>query len=158
MPVDDGETLEMIKHAPALAPQAYHALIPHPTLVAHERFPEVAAPYDYVQMNAAEARALAPTDDINELALCLRRGLGEGKEFAITNGSRPGLLWADGAWWLITPPAVEVVSDVGSGDLFCTAWVIARGLRRAGAQPALTYALSATAAAIGGGRVRPFQP
>jgi sugar/nucleoside kinase (ribokinase family) len=140
-----------------LAPDAYRAFIPHPSLVGHDTFAAVARTHTYCQMNAAEAQLLDPTtSDVAKHALRLLFLLGEEREFAITNGRNRGYLWADGRWWTVDPPQVQVASDVGAGDVFVTAWVIARHFYKANAKAALNYALRATAAAISGAPIPPF--
>jgi sugar/nucleoside kinase (ribokinase family) len=151
------ETVDLLKSLPALAPQAYLALEVHPDLVGDARFLEVAALYDYVQMNAAEAERLPVTGGLESRFAYLRNELGADKDFTVTNGGGRGLLSADGLILPVVPAVVPVVSDVGAGDVLCTAWVIARVFYRADAAAALAYALEATAATISrAGPIAPF--
>ncbi len=127
-----------------MAPRSYRVLMPHPTLIAHADFPWVARMFHDNQMNAAEVNLLDPaTDNLVVLADRLLDLVGEDHDLAITNGDQVGRLRADGQWWPIVPAPVETTSDVGAGDMFGMAWVIARRFFHAGAPEALDYALRA---------------
>jgi sugar/nucleoside kinase (ribokinase family) len=157
MPIADGaegtETVAMLCGLADMAPHGYRALTPHPSLITHAEFARVAWRFRYIQMNAAEASLVAPSC-INLVALADRwlDLLGEDHELAITNGDQVGHLWADGQWWPIVPAPVETTSDVGAGDTFGTAWVVARRFFRRGVPEALDYALRAAASFLVEGR------
>jgi sugar/nucleoside kinase (ribokinase family) len=161
MPVADGAegeaTIAMLCGLAEMASEGYRALIPHPTFTAHSRFAEVARQFTYLQVNADEARVLAPAiDDLTALGDRWLDLLGEDRELAITNGDRVGHLWVDGEWWPIVPAPVETMSDVGAGDIFGSAWVVARGFFRAGVPAALDYAVHTAATFLAGGQALPY--
>lgn len=132
-----------------LAPNAYRALLPHPSLVCHPMFAEVARQFDYVQMNLAEARLTgSPDASVDAIVPRLHDLLAGDVEFAITNGGALGYLWADHHPWAIKPFHVEIMEDVGGGDIFCSAWVVARQFFHLRAKPALRFALIAAAAGM----------
>ena len=109
-------------------------------------------------MNAAEANLVAPSSgNLVALADRLLDLLGEDHELAITNGDQVGRLWADGQWLPIVPAPVETTSDVGAGDTFGTAWVVARRFFRCGVPEVLDYALRAAASFLVEGRAIPYQ-
>jgi sugar/nucleoside kinase (ribokinase family) len=155
---DDPQTVDLLKRLPGLAPRADCALAPHATLPGHHRFGEIASRYDSVHMNLREAEQLPVSGPRADRVAYLRRLLGEDTDIAITNGPDPGLLWSDRHEWPIHPVPIQVVSEVGAGDAFCTAWTIARALFRADAATALHYAAHAVAAVISrSGTVAPLQ-
>jgi sugar/nucleoside kinase (ribokinase family) len=154
---DGAGTLNLLKRLPGLAPRAHCALEPHLSLIRDPCFPEVASLYRYVQMNADESHNLPVAGSLPDRIAYLRDVLGDEIDIAITNAGHRGLTWSDGREWPITPIAVSVVSDVGAGDAFCTAWVIARAFFGAEAAAALDYALRAVAASISrSGTLAPF--
>ena len=131
MSAPDADTRAMM--AEVAEASAFSALVPHPDLLrSADFFAEVAASFDYVQMNASEAHALFPeaAEGILPLAVKLRGLLGNGIEFAITNGAKTGILGTrDGHLHDISPPPVQAISDVGAGDAFLAAYVIHRVIR-----------------------------
>jgi hypothetical protein len=162
MPIASGSegaaTIAMLCGLADLAPESYRALTPHPSLIVHADFPLVARMFDFIPMNAAEASLLNPaTGNLVVLADRLLALLGEDHELAITNCDQVGRLWADGQWWPIVPTPVETTSDVGAGDVFGTAWVVARRFFQAGVLGALDYALRAAASFLAKARAIPYQ-
>src|SRR5262249_9290998 len=144
---DDANAPGLLPHLADRAARAYRALRPPRELIVHPAFGQVARRFQFIQMNEKEARALgAGAQDLGILAQRLRRLQGDPGEFAITAFSRHGLLWADGAWWEIEP--LGNVDEAVAEAVFCTAWVVARRFRRAGAAQALAYARAVTAAAV----------
>ena len=131
MAVPDADTRAMMTDVAGAS--EFAALVPHPDLLrSADFFAEVAASFDYVQMNASEARGLfsEAAEGILPLAVKLRALLGSEIEFAITNGAQTGVLGArDGHLHDISPPPVQAISDVGAGDAFLAAYVIARVIR-----------------------------
>jgi sugar/nucleoside kinase (ribokinase family) len=127
----DQETLALLGDIASSVPAA---LLPHPDFIRQPEFGAVARGFDYVQVNAAEAALLEPDHraSLPILALKLRFVLGGYTEFAITNGSLPGLLWAHGAsgwnWIAIEAKPAHVVSDVGAGDCWATSYLVGRRL------------------------------
>jgi hypothetical protein len=146
---DDAGTPGLLPHLADLAGQAYRALRPPRSLIAHPGFAQVAQRFQYIQMSHQEARALgAGATDIAILALRLRYLQGDPGEFAITAFGKRGLVWADDAWWEIEPIGDEDVDEVVAGAAFCVAWVVARRFRGAAASEALVYARAAAARAV----------
>lgn len=153
----DAQAHKLHRRISKLSRENYRALLPHPSLIGDSRFPMICRQYDYVQMNATEARHLdASTNDLAELALRLRHIRDGRGDLAITNGREPGYMWADGRWWSINPIPVSTVNDVGAGDVFCTAWVVARQVFDADARSALDYAVRCAAAAIANSAIPRF--
>jgi sugar/nucleoside kinase (ribokinase family) len=162
MPIASGaagaETIAMLCGLADMAPDSDRALTPHPSLIIHADFARVARRFPYIQMNAAEANLVAPlSSNLVTLADRLLDLLGEDHELAITNGDQVGRFWADGQWRPIVPAPVETTSDVGAGDTFGTAWVVARRFFTCDVPEALDYALRATASFLVEGRVIPYQ-
>src|SRR5271157_1235114 len=162
MPISSGaegaETIAMLCGLADMAPDSYCALTPHPSLITHADFARVARRFLYIQMNAAEANLVAPSSrNLVTLADRLLDLLGEDHELAITNGDQVGRLWADGQWWPIVPAPVKTTSDVGAGDTFGTAWVVARRFFTCDVSEALDYALRAAASFLVEGRAIPYQ-
>jgi len=145
----DDETMEVHKHVAELA--AYSVLQPHPDLIRSKSFCEIAQNFDFLALNASEARILDPSvEDTDRLALRLRGVIGEDVEFAITNGAARGLMWADGHWWEIAPPKVPTVNDVGAGDAFVVALVIERLFKGQSVPLALARAVETAARWVSG--------
>ncbi len=162
MPISSGaegaETIAMLCGLADMAPDSYCALTPHPSLITHADFARVARRFRYIQMNAAEANLLDPAlENLVALGDRLLDLLGEDHEMAITNGDQVGRLWADGQWWPIVPAPVKTTSDVGAGDTFGTAWVVARRFFTCDVSEALDYALRAAASFLVEGRAIPYQ-
>lgn len=136
----------------------YAAMIPHPTLTSRaSTFAKVGKLFDYVQLNLAEAQLLDPAvSDLPRLACRVRFLLGESVEFAITNGDQRGLLWAEGHWFEIVPPPVTAVSDIGAGDAFASAYIIARRFLRVGPRKGLDYAIRVASAVVSGAALPAF--
>jgi hypothetical protein len=146
---DDANSPGLLPHLADLASQAYRALRPPRELIVHPGFAQIARRFQYIQMSHHEARALgAGASDIGILAQRLRRLQGDPGEFAITAFGSRGLLWADDAWWEIAPIGEGDVNESVAGAVFCTAWLVARRFRRAGAAEALAYARAMAAAAV----------
>src|SRR5581483_10741524 len=102
-----------------LAPTAFKALLPHPSLVQDPMFALIARLYDYVQVNAAESRLLdGATSDVATNARRLSFLVGEQAACAVTNAAEPGFLFAEGHWYEIRPKRVEAVDDTACGDVF----------------------------------------
>ena len=88
MAAPDADTRAMM--AEVAEASAFAVLVPHPDLLrSADFFAEVAASFDYIQINASEARVLFPEagEGILPLAVKLRALIGNGIEFAITNGA-----------------------------------------------------------------------
>jgi sugar/nucleoside kinase (ribokinase family) len=144
----DAETLELLALIAQLA--KFSLLVPHPELVRHPRFGEVAGRFKVVALNGSEAAQVDPgADGPAEHALRLRHLVGEEVELVITNGGGPGLVWAGRHWLRFQPPAVNVVNDTGAGDVFSTVFAI---WRQRGASPleAAEHAMAAAARWISG--------
>ena len=157
----DGDTLAL--HWYIAGKAEFRAWFPHPNQVKHESFAEVARLYDYVQMNAMEAALLDPhVADLEKLALRLRWLLEEKVEFAITNGGDgEGLLWAQDngrfGWHKIRPEQVRVLSDVGAGDTWGSAYLISRRFFAENAANACAWAGQTVARSISGQPLVPTQ-
>jgi hypothetical protein len=148
---DDANSPGLLPHLADLARGAYRALRPPRELVLHPAFAQVARRFQYIQMSHREARALgAGARDIGILAQRLRRLQGDPGEFAITNFSGHGLLWADESWLEIDPIADDDTHEELAASVFCMAWIVARRFRRAGASAAhvLAYARGAAATVL----------
>ncbi len=130
----------------------YAALIPHPTLTCRTNiFAKIARLFDFVQLNFGEAQLLdSAAGDLPRLACRVRFLLGDRVEFAITNNSQRGLLWAEGHWFEIVPLPVSAVNGSDPGDVFASAYIIARRFFRVDPQRALDYAVRVAAAAVVG--------
>jgi hypothetical protein len=149
---DDANTPGLFPHLADLASRAYRALRPPRELIAHPGFAQVARRFQFIQVDHRAARALgAGATDVGVLAQALCRLQGEHGEFAITAFAGCGLLRAEGRWWEIEAVSGDGVNEARAGAAFCTAWVVARRLFGAPASSALTYARSATAAAVASG-------
>ncbi len=141
---DDANSPGMVAHLADLASRAYRALRPPRELVIHPGFAQVARRFQFIQMSHHEARWLAAgAIDIGILAQQLRQLQGDGGEFAITQFSGHGLLWADGLWWEIEPIGDQEIDEIRAAAAFCAAWVVARRFLQAPAAKALSYARSA---------------
>jgi hypothetical protein len=144
---DDANLPGLLPHLAELAGEAYRALRPPRELIVHPAFAQVARRFQFIQMTHLEARSLgAGATDLGILAQRLRRLQGDPGDFAITAFGSHGLLWADNAWYPIEP--IGNVDGSFTEAVFCTAWVVARRFRRAGAAQALAYARAATIAAL----------
>jgi sugar/nucleoside kinase (ribokinase family) len=144
----DGETLELHEFVAETAQRS--VLVPHPDLIRHPRFGELAGQFTCVAVNGREAALLDPgTDDPVKHALRLQHVVGEEVELVVTNGPERGLIWAGGHWHWFEPPAVNVVNDAGAGDVFSTVFAI---WRQRGALPldAADRAMAAAARWISG--------
>jgi tagatose 6-phosphate kinase len=76
-----------------------------------------------------EALMERPLTDDAALAQAMHELQQQGAEAVlVTAGSRPALLAAGGRWWRLTPPTVQAVNPIGSGDAL-TAALAARRLR-----------------------------
>ena len=151
------ETLNLLKSLPEMAPRAYCAIQPHPSMIADARFAEVASRYRSVQINGDESKILPCSGGVRDRIAYLRDLLGENTDITITNGARRGWMWSDGQYWAIDPISVDVASDLGAGDVFCFAMSIARAYYGANVPSALNYALRQVATIISrSGAVAPF--
>ncbi len=149
MPANHPETFDVLGHVVQIARDRYRALLPHPSLITSSQFRDVARRFNFLAVNRNEAALLdSSTTDIEKHALRMRHLLGEHSEFVITNSGARGLLYAEGSWFVIDPPPVNVVSDIGAGDSWATGYLIARQLFGAAPQAARDYALHATASVI----------
>jgi sugar/nucleoside kinase (ribokinase family) len=141
------ETQQLLFHLPALAPQAFLALLPHPSLLGAPSFALLAPRYHYVQVNADESRLLDGA--ASDLVLNARRLsflVGEESACAVTNGAERGFLWANGRWLDIRPKKVDLIDDTACGDSFAAAFPIGWRLLGLGVEGALLYAVEAAAA------------
>jgi len=112
----------------------YRALIGHRWLRRDpELFSRVARGWSYCQVNSGETGSLHTA----KAALEFQRRLAH---FSIRDGGDSGLLWADGRWFRIEGPTVQAADEATTGDLFGTAYTVARHFRRAGAREAVRYA------------------
>jgi sugar/nucleoside kinase (ribokinase family) len=153
----DADTRNLLLRIPDLAPTAFRALLPHPTLLQDSSFSAVAGRYDYVQVNADEARLLdGATDDVVINACRLRFLCGERTACAVTNGAGRGYLWAEGRWLTIDPKPVGPVDDTACGDAFAASWVIGWRLLDLRIDSALHYAVEAAAAVLQVGMTEPL--
>jgi 1-phosphofructokinase len=118
-----------------------------------------------IKVNGAEAaeivgRPVERPDEALPAAHALRRNPSTGRDHAggpviLTLGGRGAVLAGESGGWHAQPPALRVVSTVGSGDAFFAGLVVAlaRGL---GEPEALRHAVAAGAAntlTVGGGRL-----
>jgi hypothetical protein len=144
---EDANAPALLPHLANLAGRAYRALRPPRELIVHPAFGQVARRFHFIHMSYQQALALgAGARDIGILAQRLRQLQGEPGEFAITDFSGHGLLWADGAWWEIEP--ISGADESIAGAVFCMAWAVARRFRRMSAAQALAYARDAAAATV----------
>ena len=149
----DENTPGLLPHLADLADGAYRALRPPRSVISHPGFGQLARRFHYIQVSHDEARSLGcGAIDIGVLAHRLRQLQGEGGEFAITNFSGYGLLWADGARWEIEPIALTTRDESLAATVFCAAWVVARRFKGASAPKALAAARSAAVRALAAGR------
>jgi sugar/nucleoside kinase (ribokinase family) len=150
MAAPDKETLSLLRWIPGNA--LYSVLQPHPDLVAHEAFAEIAALYDLVVLNASEAARLDPaTNDVAMLALRLRHNLGQETAFIVTNGPDRGLAWLEAHWWPLDPPTVScLVSDIGAGDVLTASFIAEYRLKGRPVRDALDAALLTAARWVSG--------
>jgi sugar/nucleoside kinase (ribokinase family) len=140
-----------------LSPQ--RALMAHPSFLHHpQMFGDIGRLYGFVQMNYAEACVLdVTTRELEELSCRVRFLLGESVDFAITNGPDRGLLWAEHDWYEILPCEVHnIVCDIGAGDVWGAAFMLARWYFGANPKEALSYANLAAAACISGRSIPRF--
>jgi sugar/nucleoside kinase (ribokinase family) len=123
MPAPDEESLQVLRLFAAYA--QYSVLQPHPDLVGHEAFSDVASHFDLVVMNAGTAELRDPAiNDLAVLALRLGHDLGERTSFIVTNGPGQGLAWIEGHWWSFDPPtSSRVVIQTGAGDVFTGSFI-----------------------------------
>ncbi len=136
------------------------AIMVHPSMLRElPLFQEVGRLYQFVQMNYAEAAQLDPAaGDIEELACRVRYLLGERVDFAITNGAKDGLVWCDYRWWKISPQQVtRVKSDVGAGDVFGSAFCLARWYFHASPRAAVHYACRSSENWLAGRALQPYK-
>ncbi len=146
---DDANAPGLVVHIADLARRAYRALRPPRELLVHSGFGQIARRFQFLQMSHHDARTLAAgAIDIGILAQRLRQLQGDGGEFAITNFSGHGVLWAENRWWEIDPISGNEVDEARAGAAFCAAWVVARRFLDAPAAKALAYARSAAANSI----------
>lgn len=112
-----------------------------------------------LKVNGGEAAALLDLPGVHtadEAAAAARRLLARGQaRVIVTLGSQGAVAASSSECWLAQPPAVEVVSAVGSGDSFLGSWLLAREQRRPLAECLRqgVAAGTANALAFGGGRV-----
>jgi hypothetical protein len=113
----------------------YKALIGHRWLRRDPAalFLRIATGWSYCQVNSGEPEPL----DTAKAAIDLQRQL---PEFSIRDGEDSGLLWGDGRWFRIDAPAVQGPDGAATGDLFATAYTVARHFHRAAAREAVRYA------------------
>jgi hypothetical protein len=146
---EDFDAPGLLPHVAELANRAYRVLRPPSDLIAHSGFGQLARRFHFIQMNHEDARWLAAgAVDISTLAQCMRQLQGGQGEFAITNFSGHGVLWADNRWWEIDPIGDGHVDESRAGATFCAAWVVARCFFGASAPKALSYARARAAAAV----------
>lgn len=151
-PMEDSAGSEALHFSVTDLP-VFSAMTAHSSLLKQpERFHRIGSLYKYVQMNLDEARLLDPTvSDLERIACKVRFLLGDRTEFAITNGPDQGLLWADSAWHPIRPVRLAAIaSDIGAGDCWGAAYLIARRFHAATVDAALAYAGRAVAAKLRG--------
>jgi len=128
----DEDTVPLIVELSRLP--CYRALIGHGWLRRDPALSlRIATGWSYCQVNSGAREPL----DTTKAAIDLQRQL---PEFSIRNGGDSGLLWADGRWFRIEGPAVQAADEATTGDLFGTAYTVARHFRRAGAREAVRYA------------------
>jgi sugar/nucleoside kinase (ribokinase family) len=140
------ETRDLLCHLPALAPTAFKALLPHPSLIQDSMFALITQRYDYVQLNAAESRLLdGATNDVATNARRLSFLVGEQTASAVTNGADPGFLFAEGHWYEIRPKPVKPVDDTACGDVFAASFLVGWRLLGLGVVGALLYGIEAAA-------------
>ena len=113
-----------------------------------------------VKVNGAEAGEIAGRPiEHPAAALAAARELrrGAGGPTVLTLGGRGAVMLADSGAWHAQPPAVRVVSSVGSGDAFFAGLVLglARGLGEPEALRQAAAAGAANALTVGGGRLAP---
>jgi hypothetical protein len=146
---EDFDAPGLLPHVAELANRAYRVLRPPSDLIAHSGFGQLARRFQFIQMNHEDARWLAAgAIDISTLAQCMRQLQGGQGEFAITNFSGHGVLWADNRWWEIDPIGDGHIDQARAGATFCAAWVVARRFFGLSAPKALAYARSRAAAAV----------
>lgn len=157
MPATCGAALDLLAFVPEVAKHC--ALMAHPTLVVHPRFGELAELYGFVQMNFEEARPLAGgSDAAYTVCAAVREALVDKPEFAITNAGRQGWLRSAGLWYGIHPKSVRIVDDIGAGDKFAMAYLIARWTFGAAVEVARDYAVEVAAAGVAGAPIPAFGP
>ncbi len=136
------------------------ALMAHPSLLADPNlFSDIGGRFNYVQMTHEESGLVDPSarGDLPKTACRVRFLLGDGVDFAITNGAKNGLAWIAGRWHQIVPsPVAIVVSDIGAGDVWGAAFFLAREHFSASPEAAIEYANRAAAAWVGGKKIPPY--
>ena len=152
------DSFELLHHLAALAPQAYRALIAHPRMLGCAEFAAAAAKFNYLQLNFDESKLLpGASDDVVRNAQQLVSLLHEATDVAVTNGGKPGLLFAGGRWVPITPlPVTKVLNETGAGDSFAAAWTLGRTVFGTSIDGALSYSLEVAANIVGERRLVPF--
>jgi sugar/nucleoside kinase (ribokinase family) len=137
MPIesDGGDTPALLRAIGRLSGNS--VLLPHPTLLQHPTFAEIARLYNCVILNAEKAALLSPErPEVVFSALKFRRLLGDRSEFLITNGCGQGLQYADGNWRKMNPHKIgECTDNVGAGDTLAAYYAEGRYLR--GLEPGL---------------------
>lgn len=155
---------EWLRVLPALAPDAYRMLIPHPSLIASDDFSWIARKFNGVFMNFAESCKLSGAEDDIVKNACRLAFLTDYRvDFAVTNACDRGILFAAKEWSyrLIQPPQVQVASDDCGGDTFTSAWCVARRILGLSVDEALDYAVDCAADIVTQAhpkRPKPYRP
>jgi sugar/nucleoside kinase (ribokinase family) len=154
---------------PALAPDAYRMLIPHPSLIESGDFGSIARKFNGVFMTYAESCELPGSENEIVKNACRLAFLTKYQvDFAITASGSPGILYcadeeANGRWpyRVIQPPRVSVISDDTVGDTFTSAWCYGRRIVGLSVDAALDYAVDAAADIVTQAhpkRPKPYRP
>jgi hypothetical protein len=155
VPAVNAKTLALYDYVTSKA--SFAVLIPHPVLLENvDSLTALAPKFRFVCLNKAEARLLDPaTDDVDKLALRVRRVLGDGTvSFALTDGANPGWLWDEYngrfSWLPIHPLPVRVKIDAGGGDIITVSYPCFRRLFGEPPAAALQHSLEVAAAHVSG--------
>src|SRR5262249_29948830 len=124
-------------------------LIPHPTLIKHRAFGDIASRFRCIILNAQEAALVLPeaaTSSLPLAALQLRRLAGAHTGIIVTNGPRNRLRGAAGNWNPLVPQQIGPCNAAGAGDTSAACYAEGRYLR--GLEPDLALERALTAVAL----------
>jgi hypothetical protein len=125
----DESTQELIRELGQL--RCYRALIGHRSPKRDPgSFLRIATGWSYCQVNSSQLDRVGAVVDLPQRLV----------EFSVRDGRDTGLLWGDSRWFRIEGPAIQAADEATAGDLFGTAYIVARHFGNAAAKDALRYA------------------